>query len=286
MGSFSKATVDRMINNTSLRGRSYCVYCKKSLRWYDLIPLFSYLLLKGRCRFCRKNIPIENLLFEAVLGIIVGVLFWVTVLPDIGLLISPAPATIIFLLDLIFKLFVIVVLAIIFWVDLKTGLIPDRLTYPAIIAAIFYLLLLSGLKSFIFYQSLQGSLLGEYLMPPVSNYFLDHLQRIWTPVFLAIGSAVVLSGVFAFLIIITKGKGMGWGDVKYVGFLGLVLGFPESLAAVFLAFLAGAIISLGLMALRIKRLGQTVPFGPFLSFGALIALFFGRQIIDWYLRIF
>jgi len=243
-------------------------------------------LLKGRCRFCRKNIPIENLLFEAVLGIIVGVLFWVTVLPDIGLLISPAPATIIFLLDLIFKLFVIVVLAIIFWVDLKTGLIPDRLTYPAIIAAIFYLLLLSGLKSFIFYQSLQGSLLGEYLMPPVSNYFLDHLQRIWTPVFLAIGSAVVLSGVFAFLIIITKGKGMGWGDVKYVGFLGLVLGFPESLAAVFLAFLAGAIISLGLMALRIKRLGQTVPFGPFLSFGALIALFFGRQIIDWYLRIF
>lgn len=87
------------------------------------------------------------------------------------------------------------------------------------------------------------------------------------------------------LILVTGGKGMGGGDVKLGAFLGLMLGFPNALVALMLAFLSGAIISLVLIVLGRKHFGQVIPFGPFLVLGSLIALFWGNQIIDWYLHL-
>ena len=89
---------------------------------------------------------------------------------------------------------------------------------------------------------------------------------------------------FIFLILITSGKGMGWGDVKYVLFIGLVLGFPNGIVSIFLSFLIGAVFSLVLIGLGRKSFGQTIPFGPFLSLGAFITLFWGPQLINWYLN--
>lgn len=286
LGSFIKAAADRVIIDKSLWGRSYCPHCKKTLRWYDLLPLLSYLFLKGRCRFCQKRIPQSDLFTELAVGLIVAVLFWLLVSPSLELLLFPNWKTALFLLDLLFKLFVIIVILIVFIIDFKTGLILDCLTYPAALVAFFYLLISSGVKSFLFYQSLKNSALAKYLMPPVSGYLLDHLQRIWTPAGLAILSGIGLAGIFAGLIILTRGKGMGWGDAKYVLFIGLALGFPNSLVAVFLAFLVGATVSVLLIVFGKKHFGQTIPFGPFLSLGTLISLLFGTQIINWYLRIF
>lgn len=86
------------------------------------------------------------------------------------------------------------------------------------------------------------------------------------------------------LIAVTKGKGMGGGDVKLGVLMGLGLGFPQSILAVILAFLSGAIVSLILISGGKKHFGQTIPFGPFLVLGSLITLFWGNRILDWYLH--
>lgn len=284
LGSFVKATADRIAGQNKLRGRSYCISCKRQLNWYDLFPVFSFLSLKGKCRYCQKPIPFANLLTEVILGIIMALFFVSTIPQNWMMLLSPTWPNALFWLELVFKILVIVVLALVFLIDLRKGIIPDKITYPAAAVAAFYLLSSFALKSWIFYQNLFQVPFGEYLLPPYSPYFIDILQRTWMGLFWTVLTASGLSATFILLIILTKGKGMGWGDVKYVLFLGLALGFPNSLLAIFLAFLLGAVFSLALIALRKKSFGQTIPFGPFLSSGALIALVLGGQIINWYLH--
>lgn len=283
LGSFIEATAVRFNHKKSLRGRSYCPHCRHKLGWYDLLPVWSYLWLRGKCRYCSKKIPRQDLVVELLFGAVV-VLFALTLPP-----LSSWPlagfnlAGAIFWLDIIFRLAVISILGVVFLTDLATGLIPDAVTYPAALLALVYLLVSAGLRSWIFYNNLISNPLGRYLMPPRSGYFFDHLQRIWLGTAWTVGAAAAMAVLFALLIIFTRGRGMGWGDVKYVLFLGLALGFPDFLAAVFFAFLSGAAVSVGLILARKKRFGQTIPFGPFLSLGALFALLWGNRLIDWYL---
>ncbi len=272
IGSFISASSERIIKGQSVRGRSYCLQCKKTLKWYDLFPVFSFLFLRGKCRYCKKQIPLESLYVEVILGIATALLFTFSL---------PAET----ITSLIFKLFILTVLSIIFLVDLKVGLIPDRVVLPASVLTLIFLLVFSTAKSWFFYQELLNSPLGAYLLPPQSDYLINHILRIWQPAALSLVSAAVASLFFAFLIIITRGKGMGWGDVKYVLFLGLALGFPGTPVAIFLAFILGAVFSLGLIFLRRKHFGQTIPFGPFLSLGAFIYLLLGPQILNWYLNL-
>src|SRR4030081_3703588 len=75
LGSFALALAERSLNEKSFLGRSYCPECKKTLRWYDLFPIFSYLSLKGKCRYCHKKIPIEFPLVELIMGILIAYLF-------------------------------------------------------------------------------------------------------------------------------------------------------------------------------------------------------------------
>jgi prepilin signal peptidase PulO-like enzyme (type II secretory pathway) len=281
LGSFTEAVVDRAIRKESFKGRSYCLHCKHTLQWYDLFPVFSYLFLKGKCRYCHKKVALQDLIVEVIMGLLFALLLISVAPQNLDFLNSPWETGLL-VINTAFKSFAVVILAIIFLVDLKTGLILDRITYPATVMVTFLLIVLSGIKSYLFYDSLLKSVLGKYLMPPYSNYLWSQLYRVWEPVFLSIISAFVGAAVFILLIVITRGRGMGWGDVKYVFFLGLVLGFPNIVAAVFLAFLSGAVVSLLLVALNKKHFGQTVPFGPFLSFGAFIALIWGSQIFDWY----
>lgn len=271
LGSFAKALADRLRKQKSLRGRSYCEACKHKLAWYDLFPVFSYFMLKGRCRYCHKKIPFGNFLAEISLGILIAIM----------LLTSNIPLSL-----LIFKIFIITILFILFLTDLKTGLLPDKITYPSVGIASGYWLLACGFNSWQLYESLKISPLGKYFLPPYSNYLWTLIYRIWQPALFALLTGIVLSLFFAFLIIITKGKGMGWGDVKFVLFIGIALGFPNSVIAVFLAFLTGAIFSIGLIIFGKKSFGQTIPFGPFLSLGAYIALIWGSEVLNWYLNSF
>ncbi|MBC7217079.1 MAG: prepilin peptidase [Candidatus Caldatribacterium sp.] len=96
--------------------------------------------------------------------------------------------------------------------------------------------------------------------------------------------ASFLFGLFLFLHLLFP-QGMGFGDVKLAGSIGLFLGFRLSVVAFLLAFFSGSIVGLFLVLLRKKTLKDPLPFGPFLSFGAIVSLFFGEEIIAWYLNL-
>jgi len=156
--------------------------------------------------------------------------------------------------NLIFYLVIASFLIIIFFYDLKHYIIPDKIIYPAIAIALFY------------------QLFGIW------NFEIGILKPIL--------SAILAGLFFLSIVLFSRGKWMGVGDVKLAFFMGLFLGFPNILIALFLAFFIGAIIGIGLIISGKKTLKSEVPFGPFLVVGTFIALFWGQAIINWYLNLF
>lgn len=282
LGSFVKALADRSLKDKSFWGRSYCPKCQKTLRWYDLFPILSYLSTLGRCRYCQKTIGAEYLVVEVVMGILVGYLFWQNStsfqIPDsrFQFLIS--------FFDLIFKTFFITILAVVFLTDLKEMLIPDRVILPGIVIAFSALIVETVYKIGYLYLYLSNDPVGKYLLPPESDYFLRHALTISEPLYLGVLSAMLIGGFFLSLIIITKGKGMGGGDVKLGALMGLALGFPQAFLSLMLSFLTGAVFSIILVIFGKKGFKSSIAFGPFLVVGSLIALFWGEKIVDWYLK--
>lgn len=277
LGSLAKALADRSLKNASFLGRSSCSSCKHKLSWYDLIPLFSYLTLKGRCRYCHKGISNEYLLVEIVTGILVAGIFSQSPIK----LENVVPA----IFDLIFKTFFITILVILFITDIKKTFIPDRITYPAIIIVLVALLLDTLYRIWYLYFSLNQSEFGKYLLPPHTDYFTNHAIDLFQNYLFHLGAGILIGGFFLLLIIITRGRGMGGGDVKLGALIGLVLGFPQGLLAIMLSFITGAIYALLLIFLGKKKFGENIPFGPFLVLGSLIVLFWGNQITAWYLKL-
>ncbi|MDO8576951.1 MAG: prepilin peptidase [Candidatus Daviesbacteria bacterium] len=287
LGSFVKALADRSIIRKSFWGRSYCPKCRHKLAWYDLVPILSFISLKGKCRYCHKKIGIEYVLVEVGMGILIGFLFWQT-----PFVIARSEATwqsvfqsLILLADLLSKTFFITVLAILFLTDLKKMLIPDRIIVPGIIFGVILNLATAVLNIVYLYYALSQTVIGRLLLPPKSDYFQRHVLLIVQPFFWSFLTGAAIGGFFLSLIILTRGKGMGGGDVKLGAFMGVMLGFPQALFALVLSFLTGAVFSIGLILLRKKHFGQTIPFGPFLSLGSLIMIFWGREIINWYLHL-
>lgn len=140
-----------------------------------------------------------------------------------------------------------------------------------------FLLLISCLLLIIFVYDLKHYIIPDKIIYPaiiIALIFNFHLNHFF--------SAAVAAAFFLLIILISKGKGMGLGDVKLVFLMGLILGFPKILIALFLAFLVGAIIGLGLILSSRKTLKSEIPFGPFLITGTFSALFWGSQIINWY----
>lgn len=164
-------------------------------------------------------------------------------------------------------------------------LIPDRIILPSIVITLIYFLVSNVIKIVYLYYFLSKSTIGKLLLPPHSLYFQRHVFMTIEPFIYSCLAALAIGGFFLGLIILTKGKGMGGGDVKLGAFLGLGLGFPNSLVALMAAFISGSVIALILVALGKKNFGEQIPFGPFLVFGGITAIFFGEQIINWYLHL-
>jgi len=289
LGSFVKALADRSLTKRTFLGRSYCPNCKKVLRWYDLLPILSYLLLKGRCRYCHRKIGVEYVVVEIVMGMLVGYLFFQTFnnFQSFDSLNSLRTGFQFLnsIFELSYKIFFVTVLAIVFLTDLKKMLIPDRIIIPGVVIAFLSLLAITGYKIGYLYYYLSAHPVGQYLLPPHSFYFQEHVLVHLQSSALAVVSGLVLAGFFLLLIIITKGKGMGGGDVKLALFMGLGLGFPNIIVATMSSFIIGAIFSVGLIIFGKKGFRSVIPFGPFLVVGSLIALFWGDRIINWYLNL-
>ena len=235
VGSFLNCLIYRLETKQGfLLGRSFCPKCRHILEWHDLIPLFSFILLKGRCRYCRKKISIQYPLVELFTGIL-------------------------FLLFFIFhfSFFIYLIscfLIAIFVYDLKHYIIPDRLIYPAIALALFY------------------QLFEAWSFGPGGLFEIRNLVYGTLPSLFLLG-----------IILISGGKWMGLGDFKLAILMGLILNWPKVLVALFFSFFIGGIMGIALLLTKKKKLTSEVPFAPFLVSGTFIALFWGEEIINWYL---
>ena len=293
LGSLSLCLATRALKHKSFWGRSYCLDCKQNLHWYDLFPVLSYIFLRGKCRYCSKPLSREYILVELIMGGLVAYLFFQQFTPNVIQALASVhdlaswPNTFLpaFLLSLVFKLFVLSILAAVFITDIKAGLIPDELTLPAALITVIYQVLIIVINIGLMTWGLAQSVLGKYLLPPHTNYIWVHSWVFMQPFLWTLLTTLIITLFFGGLIFITRGRGMGGGDLKLGVFLGLALGFPNAILALLLAFFLGSLVGTGLILIRKKHFGQTIPFGPFLALGSLCALFWGEKIIAWYISI-
>jgi leader peptidase (prepilin peptidase) / N-methyltransferase len=241
LGSFLKALADRSLKKHSIVGRSECTYCHHQLAWYDLLPVISYFLIGGKCRYCHKKIGKEYLVVELLSGLVLAYLFY-TYAPLFPPNSDPYQH-LLFWFDLFFKTFVMVVLGSIIITDIRKMLIPDRIILPSIIIGLIALVVISIIKISYFYYYLSLTPIGRYLLPPHTDYFFRHSIDMAWPLIGGIMMAFLIGLMFFLLIVITRGRGMGGGDFKLGIFIGLVFGFPESITALMLGFFTGALLA-------------------------------------------
>lgn len=268
-GSFANVLVDRIPKNKSIGGRSHCDYCKKELKPQDLIPMISFLFLKGRCRYCSKRLSPQYFFVEFLTGFLFVATYFLTV-NFLTLYALPYSITITFIFWLIFL------------IDLKEGIIPTVLVWVGVLLTLANYLFYALYNAYKIYNVyISSGEFGQYLAQ--TDFFANRLIMLARPIVAALLAGLILSGFFAFLVWITKGRGMGGGDVRLGFLIGFMLGPSATLSAFFIAFLTGSFVATILLLMKRKTFGQTVPFGPFLSASAWISLFFGQQIWNWYL---
>jgi len=264
-GSFLNVLIDRLPKREKITGHSYCPHCKKRLLWYELIPLLSFFLLKGKCSSCKKPISLQYPVVELTTGILFPLTIYnynsqITLIRQgFG---GQTTCNLQNLLILSFLLLIVCCLIVVFVSDLKYYIVPDEIIYSAIFFAFCYQIV-SNLRS------------------PISN-ISNLLSSLRFPFLSAIGAVIF----FLVILLVTKGKGMGLGDVKIAAFMGLFLSFPNVLVALFLAFLAGSIVGIILIIFRKKTLKSKIPLAVFLSPATYIIFFWGQKIIERYLSIF
>ncbi|GBF32752.1 peptidase [Desulfocucumis palustris] len=237
-GSFINVCIYRIpLKESILFPPSHCPNCQKKIKIYDLLPVISYLLLRGRCRFCGERIGIRYPLVE----IITGMLF-------MALLLKFA------LTPVLLKYAVLTcILVIVTFIDLEHYIIPNGVV-------------LAGLAA------------GILLHYPAGDVTL------MSSLYGILSSAGFLLFVYILSLLIFKQEGMGLGDVKLSLVMGLFLGWPLSIMAIFLACCFAGGLGIFLLLLKKKARGDIIPFGPFLAMGALTSLMWGKQIIEWYAK--
>ncbi len=271
---------DEKVGFTKLvSGRSRCPFCLHQLSWYDLIPVFSFIFLRGKCRYCKKNISWQYPIVELLTALIFsGIVYRFLNLDWIRLSIAAYAVPFWVWITIIIFLFYAAILIIMSIIDIRHYVIPDNFIVGGIIVA-----LLSDL--FFYFISLKNSIfpscglnfLGGYL-----NYFNCQMNFLVSYLL----GAIVIGGFLFLIYALTKGKGMGFGDVKLGVLLGLMLGLTNGILALILSFIIGSIFAIILLIFKKKNLKAQVPFGPFLSLGFFIVIFFGSGIVESYLSLF
>lgn len=233
IGSFLNVCIYRIPRSESIIfPPSRCPGCNRRIAARDLIPLLSYLQLKGRCRFCGQNI---SPLYPSI-EMLTGLLFAASYL-RFGQSV------------LLVKVFFLVsIFIVISFIDLKYYIIPDKL--------------------------IVFSLFGG----AITNIVARDLTLVSSLLGLISAAAPLLA-----LAVISRG-GMGGGDIKLAAVIGLCLGWPNGLFAVILGCLIAGLLGIALVLTRVKGRKDVIPFGPFLSAGALITIFHGNEIMNWYLE--
>jgi leader peptidase (prepilin peptidase)/N-methyltransferase len=238
IGSFLNVCIIRLPREESIiTPGSHCPHCNNPIKFYDNVPLISYLLLGGKCRYCKRSISAQYPLVEGITAISSLLLFL-----KYGLSWSY-----LFYFSFIAALIVITV------IDLYHQIIPDVISIPGIGVGLLSALIIPHIT---FFNSLMGILLGG-------------------------GSLFVVATLYQWLF---KREGMGGGDVKLLAMIGAFLGWDAVILTILLSSLVGSITGIVIMAFKGKDFKYAIPFGPFLSIGAVVAFFYKNEIISWYLQ--
>jgi leader peptidase (prepilin peptidase) / N-methyltransferase len=258
IGSFLNVLIDRLPEDENpLAGRSHCDHCHRTLSWYELVPLLSFIIQKGKSRCCHRKLSLQYPLIEILTGILFVIIFY-QIHFDYSIYSLPAQAGFI---GLLVDWIIGSILLVIFVTDLKTQIIPDSMIIAGIIFAIIRLFVSNNYE------------------PIINNNFLFILHNSYFIIQYLI-SAIGAAAFFLTIWLITHGRGMGFGDVKLALIIGLLTGFPGTVIALYVAFLTGAILGVILILSGNKKLKSKIAFGPFMIFGVICTLLWQTQIMS------
>ena len=280
IGSFLSVCIYRIPRDESIvRPRSHCPSCGKLIPWYFNIPVLSWLMLGGKCHYCKSRISPRYLILEVFTALLFTVVWLqvfagLTIPEDLGrawlthgndLL---APPCCRYGLTPLLHPALLPVYWLVLWglilgtfVDLEHYILPDRVTIGGMVA-------------------------GVVLSPLVPEL---HFTASWSTALLrsVLGLAVGFGGLWLIAILgelAFKKEAMGFGDVKLMGAIGAFFGWKAVLFVLLSASLFGSIVGVGLIVLGKRQLQGRIPFGPFLALGTLIWMFWGRALVSAYMR--
>jgi len=242
IGSFLNVCIFRLPSGSSLISPgSSCPYCSAKIRFFDNIPVISYIILFGKCRRCARRISIVYPVVEIMMSF-----FAYTLYLKYGITVKTL------------LLFVLIsALVVVSFIDLKHYIIPDSISIPGVIVGF--------LTSFI-----QGA--AVHPLESISGLLLG-------------GFSLLFIGLIYEKL--TGREGIGGGDIKLLAMIGAFLGYKNVLLILFLSSVVGAVIGVLLMIfVRDRSRHSLIPFGPFLSFAAVVAVYYGEEIISSYLQLF
>ena len=256
VGSFLNVCIDRLPQGQSIiNPPSHCAACNRKLSILDLIPVFSYIWLRGRCRYCQAHIPLRLPVVEGITALMFALLYWKFGLGvELGISIVYA-----------------CLLVVIFVIDLENQLVLNKITYPAMVLAFALSFFwpgsreVDGLGAGVINQAV-SSVAGEAVGGAVLS--------------LAGGALGLIAMALPFII---YPSGMGFGDVKLGALVGLMTGYPLVIIALLLSWIGGGLVAAILLALKIKSRKDPIPSATFMAVSALVTLLWGQVIWQWYL---
>ena len=226
-----------------LRGRYVCTHCYHTLSWYDLLPVVSWIILKGRCRYCHKPISWQYPVVELATAVlfVFSYSYWPYGMDTVGIIQFG-----------LWLVFLTGFMALTIY-DLRWMILPNKIVFPLLALA------------------------------SVQTVLLSVLHHDFQIIISALSGLFVAGGLFYVLFRISEGKWIGGGDVKLGFILGLLAGgFIEGLMVIFIASLLGTIFSLPMVSLKKQSLKKRVPFGPFLIIALIIVYLFSADISNWF----
>lgn len=249
IGSFLNVLIYRLpIGLDFVKINSMCTTCKHRLTWYDLFPLFSWIFLGGKCRYCKAKISPRYPIVEALNGVLYVLIYF---------FICGGNAIEGLSLTLLGYMIVASCLIVTAFIDFEHQIIPDSMWISIFVGGI--LIVLDSV--------IKGEFTKELIITKIIGLF-------------------AVSGLFFLIGVISKGRAMGGGDVKLMAAAGFVLGWKAVIISLFLGAFCGVLFAIGRKIVSKKEMRGVIPFGPFLSIGIMISAFFGETIFNMYLDMF
>lgn len=249
VGAFVNAKVMRTKESLIFTTARSCSICAQPASVREMLPLFGYFSVKGKCRRCNAVIPWQYPATELAFALLF-VLFAARAVGMWGLEVPTYVSEPELLLLFVRDSLMITAFVLVFVFDYRAYIIPDRITIPAMIAAI------------------------------LCNVALGY------PVWAILLGGFMIGGFFALQYLLSHGKWVGGGDIRFGMLMGFLLGPWLGLVALLISYVAGAIVGSFLLLTKRRVLGSHVPFGTFMAIGTVIAMLWGNQILDWYLGFF